>query len=523
LRKAAVRLVNPQAPRTPRTTATDGDGRYTFTQVAAGTYAISAARPGYLEMVRGARQPGATSQGTLLTVIDGQKLENISWSLPRAGVISGTVLDEFGDPAFNVPVRAFRFYYQNGRRDLTSGGNGTTDDRGMYRIAGLLPGEYLVSAVPNDTVARLAAQHEMVGERMRMSATPVNVPAPSAVGYVNVFYPDATLGGGASPVRVGASEDVPNVNLRLQVLETATVTGAITSAEGVPQTRLQLIDASAPLSLVGIAFRDMRPDGTFSFGGVAPGSYIVKGFGTPGGKPGMAGGEMWGSAEVIVGPQGGNHVTLQMRRGVTIAGRIKRETLPAGVDVARLRVRLDPVLSVTDWEMGPAIATPDADGAFSMRAVLPAHYRVTVTGGPEGTLVASAMLEEKDAADLHVRVDGSRNLVGLEIVLAPRLADITGLVTTAQGAPAPAQSVIVFPTDRALWLPQSRRIRQVQPGPDGRYSVRGLPAGEYRLATVLDPEAGRLSDPEYLAHLYPVASAVTIGAGATVTHDLRVR
>ena len=52
------------------------------------------------------------------------------------------------------------------------------------------------------------------------------------------------------------------------------------------------MDASAPLSLVGISFRDMRPDGTFSFGGVAPGSYIVKGFGTPGGKPGMAGGEM---------------------------------------------------------------------------------------------------------------------------------------------------------------------------------------------------------------------------------------
>ena len=133
------------------------------------------------------------------------------------------------------------------------------------------------------------------------------------------------------------------------------------------------------------------------------------------------------------------------------------------------------------------------------------------------------MLEENDAADLHVRVDGSRNLAGLEVALAPRLGDITGLVTTAPGAPAPAQSVIVFPTDRALWLPQSRRIRQVQPAPDGRYSVRGLPAGEYRLTTVLDPEAGRLFDPEYLAHLYPVAAAVTIGAGATVTLDLRVR
>ena len=56
-----------------------------------------------------------------------------------------------------VPVRALRLGYQNGERMVTTGGTGTTDDQGAYRIAGLLPGEYLVTAVPRDTVSALAA------------------------------------------------------------------------------------------------------------------------------------------------------------------------------------------------------------------------------------------------------------------------------------------------------------------------------------------------------------------------------
>ena len=69
-----------------------------------------------------------------------QKIADITLRMMRGSVITGTVIDEFGDPAYNVPVRAMRFYYDNGHRALTAGGNGTTDDRGVYRIAGLPAG-----------------------------------------------------------------------------------------------------------------------------------------------------------------------------------------------------------------------------------------------------------------------------------------------------------------------------------------------------------------------------------------------
>ena len=41
-----------------------------------------------------------------------------------------------------VTVRVMRYQYQQGERRLTPAGNGPTDDKGMYRVWGLMPGEY---------------------------------------------------------------------------------------------------------------------------------------------------------------------------------------------------------------------------------------------------------------------------------------------------------------------------------------------------------------------------------------------
>ena len=141
LRRAQIRLVG-TASTTARTTTTDGDGRFMFANVAAGDYTVSATKPAYLDMVFGARKSGLTAAGTPLRVADGQKIENLELKLPRGGVISGVIIDEFGDPAFNTSVRVMRYVFSNGERYATPAGQPAfTDDRGAYRIAGLPPGE----------------------------------------------------------------------------------------------------------------------------------------------------------------------------------------------------------------------------------------------------------------------------------------------------------------------------------------------------------------------------------------------
>jgi hypothetical protein len=533
VRKATVRLMS-ASPRLSLTATTDERGRFEFTKVPAGEFTLSASRPGYLDTVLGARRPGPTSPGTVIRLLAGQKLESVSWTLARAGVIAGTVVDEFGDPAFNVPVRAVRFVYTNGFAQLINAGSGTTDDRGMYRVAGLMPGEYLVSAVPRETVMALADQAQVARDRAaeaqvaakaagREPNTVPPPPPPSPIGYVATYHPSAPSGALAQRVAVDPSQEVFGIDIRLQLVRTLTVAGAITSSEAMPQTRLQLIDASMPMSGVGIWFRDAKADGTFAFPGVVPGSYILKGFGTPGGPTGAAGGDMWGSVEFTVSEGGTSPVTLPMRRGVTVTGSMNLEGLPATFAATRARVSLMPVASATDWEMASIPMTPAASGQFSARNVLPGMYRVTVTGLPEGWTLSSAMFGGRDAADHHLRIDGSDDVTNGRLTFTDKTGIISGAVTNLSGAPVADHTVVLFPTDSALWLPQSRRIQTATPTPDGRYAFRGLPPGEYHLALVLDPDTSRLPDPAWLKLLVADSASVKLGEGETRGQDLRVR
>ena len=533
VRKAQVRLVTLPA-RSARMTSSDAEGRFSFTGLPPGDYTVSASKPGHLDAVFGARRPGLTAPGTPIRLVAGQKIENIALKLPRGSVITGLVLDEFGDPAFNVPVRAVRHVFENGQRALTFGGNGTTDDRGMYRIAGLMPGEYLVSAVPRDTVATTASNAEALRDRQAQVMAKgggnapglgLPIPATSPLGYVAVHYPGSLNGAGITPVRVGAGEEVPGIDLRLQVIQTVSIFGKVSSEDGgaLPQTRVQLIDATMPINLVGVWFRDMRPDGTFTFHGVVPGPYVVKAYGTPGGEIGAAGGDMWASVDVVANPGGTSNVELRMRRGVTVSGTLSLAGLPSSFDLARARVNLYPIPSSSDWEMGIIGMRVDAAGKFSAPNVLPGQYRLSLTGFPEGWSVDSAMFESRDAADHHLQIDGTRNLAGIELTVTSQHSELSGAITRASGAPAPESTVIALPADRRLWLPQSRRIRLTHAGADGRYSFRGLPAGEYRLAVLIDPEPGREFDPEFLSQVFSNAIPLSIGARETKTQDLRVK
>jgi hypothetical protein len=212
-----------------------------------------------------------------------------------------------------------------------------------------------------------------------------------------------------------------------------------------------------------------------------------------------------------------------MQRGVTVGGLLSREGLPATLDLARVRVHLDPVLSPTDWEMAPHTLTLDADGRFSVRNVLPAQYRIRVSGLPEGWSIDSAIFDEKDAADLHLQVDGGRDRLGGVVKVTARRGEVSGTITSTAGKPVSDHTVLLFPSTRAFWVPQSRRIQFSRPGPDGRYAFGNLPAGDYRIVALLDPEPGRHFDPEWLTQLMASSIEVVISEGAKVVQDVRIR
>ena len=151
------------------------------------------------------------SQARSIHLTQGQQLDTIAMQLPRGGVISGIITDEFGDPALGVPVRAMRLGYANGERLAQPIANATTDDLGGYRLPGLLPGNYIVSAVPRDSVAAQAAMDESLRARQaEIAASGRAAPgSPSteplrrqATGYVPVYF-GSTVSAGRGDARAG--------------------------------------------------------------------------------------------------------------------------------------------------------------------------------------------------------------------------------------------------------------------------------------------------------------------------------
>ncbi len=63
----------------------------------------------------------------------------------------------------------------------------------------------------------------------------------------------------------------------------------------------------------------------------------------------------------------------------------------------------------------------------------------------------------------------------------------------------------------------------VLPGKDGRYTIKGLPPGDYRVVALPNPEPGRESDPAWLSELFALSEAVKLTGGVAVTHNISVK
>jgi hypothetical protein len=231
-------------------------------------------------------------------------------------------------------------------------------------------------------------------------------------------------------------------------------------------------------------------------------------------------------------------VTLTMRPGLTFSGRIAFDavTLAPPDDLTRIRVSLRrpdgqtavasvvngvPVLSGVPL---PLAATVRSDATFVVSNVLPAAYVPSATvGGASGWWLRSAVAGGRDLLDFPLDLTAvPADVSGALLTFADRRSELSGSLQGASGQAATDYFVIVFPADRALWQ-AARRLRSTRPASDGRFSVSDLPAGDYLIAalTDIDPDAWRQA--VFLEQAAAAAVRVTIGEGARVTQDLRIR
>src|SRR5688572_17911160 len=182
--------------------------------------------------------------------------------MPRGGVISGRIVDEFGEPVTDAMVSTMRQTWLNGRRRIqTTGRIAQTNDLGQFRLYGLPPGEYYVSAT-------LRNAEVMVMDMALAGSAPAAGSQPTS-GYAPTYFPGTTTPTNAQRVTVTVGQEAQNTDFALAPVRLARISGSVTSSEGKPVEGAMI--SAAPLNRtaeVGLAMMGMTgrttKDGTFT-------------------------------------------------------------------------------------------------------------------------------------------------------------------------------------------------------------------------------------------------------------------
>jgi hypothetical protein len=367
------------------------------------------------------------------------------------------------------------------------------------------------------------------------------------IGYAPVCFPGIASPSGATPITLAAGEERAGVDFQLQLAPLATIEGVVMNPSGGSLQNVQIMLRPAGEAALSES-RSARADanGRFRFSGVPPGQYLLT---ARGNAPSVLSGQnisaevgrgmarimvdgkpleqqqqrLWAATDLSVDGRNISNVLLQLMAGMTISGQIAfngTEQRPA--DLTRLRVSANGIQSPGNPEVSSAQGRVDANGRFTITNVMPGRYRISASGAGQGWFVESAVVSDQDTLDFPIEIRPHQKVTDATITFTDKQAEFTGTIVNQRNEPVTAYTAILFPADSRYWTPQSRRIMTSRPATDGRFTFRGLPAGEYRLATVFDPEPGSWYDPAFLQQLQGASTAVTVNAGEKKVQDVRV-
>ncbi len=291
---AVVSLVGGSLPREyQRRLLSDARGRFVFLNLPdANGYQVSVWKFGHLEGGYG-RDAAPSDPLRRIVVSNGAWVPNLRVPLWKPGAITGTVVDESGDPVVGVFVRALKQIRIAGRDELAVGPMTVSDDYGRYRLHGIAPGRYVLQVpsvqqtVPVNTNIRAATTNAPEGaldvdDSSRLVIGRYPLPPPPLNGrlraYPMAFHPTGAKVADATVVDVKFGEERSAIDIALTPTPVVRISGTV---DGPPEALKQLtLRLLAPgLENLGngaeVATALAGANGTFTFMNVPNGTYIL--------------------------------------------------------------------------------------------------------------------------------------------------------------------------------------------------------------------------------------------------------
>lgn len=470
----------PAEPSAPKATMTDAEGRFKFSQLAAGIYLLQARRAGYFS------GPSVT-----VDLEEGESVTADKLRLTPPSIVAGVVVDEEGEPVQGVQVQLLSRRLSRGGVIYTGWGGTATDEQGRFRIAAPQSGRAVISARPFVPLfSSKAPGHE----------------------YVTTYFPGALAPDEAEVIEVKPEAPVEGLKLMLRSSKVFAIRGRVLDQAGQPlaEAAVSIRPKTGDFGAISAAVKQSGAGG-FEAPRIPPGEYIVSAHHFDSQQQRTA------STAVTVSDADVAGVELRMPRGVRVSGHVDVPLPPMptggptdivpveGMDHRQsMRVFLTP--SARDGGGRSYSIETREDGTFAINDVQPGRYEVS--GFQYGTYLASVKVGEEERLGSEIEVREGMPEVRIEYRADGGMLNVRVEGAHERGGRPPL--LVIMPVDPELRRHpfllmysisgRSAELRSVRPGD---YFLWMLPAvGPYEM----------LYEPDFAARLEKTAKRVKVEA-----------
>lgn len=461
-------------------TTTDADGNYRLMNVPAGRYNIVPVAP----TMPGPAESTYGGPGRSIIIGEGEMVEKMDFALVRGGVITGRVTDADGKPVIEERLQLLPADNQN-RSRLGFYNNPfmfQTDDRGIYRIYGVPPGRYILSAgiSPQDGMARFGLVNRGY--------------------YQRTFYPSETDSKKATVIEVAEGGEVKDVDIKLgRASKTFRVSGRVVDAETGKPVPNQIIgygtyDAEER-QITSFGYSQGRTDsrGQFQVEGLVPGRYAAFTINEESNAETYAEPAPFKITDADV-----SGIEVRVRRGTSLSGIAQIE----GTSDKRVLARL------SQLTLGVSVHGKGLTHPVDRRVLINADGSFRITGLPPGTAMfyISAFPKPKDIRLARIERDGVAQQNGVEVAPGAEVGNVRLILEYGTGSvrgqvrvdngELPEGSRMFVIISKAEEANDERPINYAQVDSRRRFLLEGLSPGDYRLSLRVQVPVSNIRVPE---------------------------
>jgi hypothetical protein len=514
VKKALIELIaESQADGSNYTALTGIDGSFRIENVAPGRYHLFVERTGFQEI----DQHRHRTEGRVLMLSAGQEMKDLVLRLQAAAVIDGHVTDEDGDPLPEAQVAVLRQTFVAGRSRWEQVGAERTNDLGEYRIAGLAPGNYFVSVTPPPNFRSLIETNSNSAGRNQADAA--DKPAPTA--YQTTYYPGTRNRAQAAPIQLRAGDDFP-VSFSLSPSPSVTIRGSVVNLPPGSTAAIMLQSKDFGLVLNGA---EMHKDGTFEIRDVSPGAYTIVATVDGNAAPMMARQALQVASDNVEGLQ------LAPQPGGAIRGRLRTESgSTARLDPTQFFLQLRSADGDDDaGEAFSTLAHVNSDGSFDWKDGPAGRYfvRISEASAMPDWFLKSVAAGGRDVTDSGFSV--SDGIAAIDVIASANGAAAEGLAANHKDGPEkdepekdePVADAVVVAVPEARFRDRPDRYRKAVTDQSGRFTLRGLPPGDYTLFAWESVDGEAYYNPEFLKSYESQGKTLHVSEGDRVSLQLK--